>query len=476
MTSDTKVCPFCAEEIKAAAKLCKHCRSVLDDSSPTQPTAEVESLLADAAEEKKRSQGSSQSQLNDIPPSTKQIAKPKRGLMIFLAALTVLGLFIGTGALIAIGGWLSSSGKSDPPASQSEVEQAPKEAATSQTAPSDSSTEAIHRIGETFTLGNLTYRFHSVEKKKSLGNEFMRTEAGADATFIVVPFEVRNEGNTSQTILTDNFELVTPDERSYKPDSEACTTYVMSKNKGDWLLSQLHPGLLKKGVTVFRIPLKFASQRLILLVPEEGFLSSGQARVDLSNKSSSMQPAPTIPGGPVIVVQLVPDNKFASNAGIIAGDQIQKIDGQRVASANQMIALTSPHKGSSVDVEVRRDGITKTFHVQTNADGQIGVALGEPQLAVLDSSRKEDDRVIAFDKLERWKMVGLNDHLRKSAEKWIASGEMTVLQSKTKVKAVEADIGNNRAVCWTKVLTGPYAGRELWVGAANVDFGIAAQK
>ena len=37
MSSDTKPCPFCAEEIKAAAIKCKHCGSMLDGASPASP-------------------------------------------------------------------------------------------------------------------------------------------------------------------------------------------------------------------------------------------------------------------------------------------------------------------------------------------------------------------------------------------------------------------------------------------------------
>jgi uncharacterized protein (DUF983 family) len=47
MTEATKRCPFCAEEILAVAKKCKHCGSMLDESAaaPSKPSADYGMFL-----------------------------------------------------------------------------------------------------------------------------------------------------------------------------------------------------------------------------------------------------------------------------------------------------------------------------------------------------------------------------------------------------------------------------------------------
>lgn len=53
MNDDTKICPFCAEEIKKAAILCKHCKSKLDDSVVHEPSTSNETSIKESTVKEK---------------------------------------------------------------------------------------------------------------------------------------------------------------------------------------------------------------------------------------------------------------------------------------------------------------------------------------------------------------------------------------------------------------------------------------
>lgn len=82
--SDTKLCPFCAEEIKAAAVKCKHCRRMLNEAAPAEsvtpkpppPTPPLEPISPPSTESKQEQKPDSVE--DKLPPETDpQEQKPK---------------------------------------------------------------------------------------------------------------------------------------------------------------------------------------------------------------------------------------------------------------------------------------------------------------------------------------------------------------------------------------------------------------
>jgi len=139
-------------------------------------------------------------------------------------------------------------------------------------------------VGDEFTLGDFQYRITTVRATNSIGGEFLSNEnAGPEGTFIIVDFDITNVGTETDTVMTDDFEIKTPDGVAYRPDSDAVVAYAEETNR-DLLLMELHPGLLQHSSTVFRIPRIILRQHLELDVPKKGLLSTGHVTVSLEVK------------------------------------------------------------------------------------------------------------------------------------------------------------------------------------------------
>lgn len=85
-----------------------------------------------------------------------------------------------------------------------------------------------------------------------------------------------------------------------------------------------------------------------------------------------------ITGGEIIAVQVV-DNLPAAKAGVRRGDQILKINGQKIENSEQISNITKNNAGKNIDIEVVRDGKSyiKSAEVRLNNDdkkGYLGLA------------------------------------------------------------------------------------------------------
>lgn len=141
-------------------------------------------------------------------------------------------------------------------------------------------------IGDTFRLGDFTYRVTRVAKADTLGNEFSNETAGQNATFVVVQYEITNEGKETHTGLADDFELLDSAGRKFRPSSRGSTAFMMAGGNDDFLLTELQPGITKPSVQVFEVPLT-ALNGLRLRVPEKGFFGSDEVVVDLTRTRTS---------------------------------------------------------------------------------------------------------------------------------------------------------------------------------------------
>ena len=136
------------------------------------------------------------------------------------------------------------------------------------------------KLGEDFKLGSFTYSVKSVEVVDEAGSGFAKKKPSEGAQFVLVHFTIRNEGNATATVSTDDFKIVDAKGREFRPSSEANTALSMSGGK-DFLVSELQPGIKKNTVTAFELPEDSAKGVFTLVVPEKGFLGTGSVRITL---------------------------------------------------------------------------------------------------------------------------------------------------------------------------------------------------
>lgn len=121
-----------------------------------------------------------------------------------------------------------------------------------------------------------------------------------------------------------------------------------------------------------------------------------------------------ISGGEVIVTQVV-EGLPAEKAGISRGDQIVKINGEKIDNETEISQIAKANAGKKVEVEIKRDGKTtvKTVEIRSENNDKKGyLGLG---------SAKETERIHAT-----WSapILGVTTTLQISAETFRSLGEL----------------------------------------------------
>lgn len=121
-----------------------------------------------------------------------------------------------------------------------------------------------------------------------------------------------------------------------------------------------------------------------------------------------------ISGGEVIVTQVV-EGLPAEKAGIARGDQIVKINGEKIDNETEISQIAKANAGKKVEVEIKRDGktLTKTVEIRSKNDDKKGyLGLG---------NAKETERIHAT-----WSapILGVTTTLQISAETFRSLGEL----------------------------------------------------
>ena len=136
------------------------------------------------------------------------------------------------------------------------------------------------KLGQAFKLGDFTYTVKGVTTYAAIGTAFAEKRASDGARFVVVTYAIRNEGNETATVLTDDFRIIDAQGREFRPSSDGNTALAMSGSK-DLLASELQPGIARNMATAFEMPETAAAGTFTLVIPEKGLLGTESVRITL---------------------------------------------------------------------------------------------------------------------------------------------------------------------------------------------------
>lgn len=113
--------------------------------------------------------------------------------------------------------------------------------------------EAIYKLGEKFSIGELSYTLNGIDQINFLGNEYMYQET--EGMYYLVEFKIENNGNTEKTLVpSQDFAIIDSQGREYASSATlsiyaATTGFEMFK-----AVEEIPAGLSRTGSVVFEAP------------------------------------------------------------------------------------------------------------------------------------------------------------------------------------------------------------------------------
>lgn len=144
----------------------------------------------------------------------------------------------------------------------------------------------VLKVGQKFRLGDFTYKILGYSNAYELGGGYSHTLPSSGAMFFLVQYEITNEGKRTQTVMCDDFLIRDSQGREFSPSSKGTTALIMSERDQDLVVRELQPGLCRIATTVFELPFKALSDKLVLIVPEKGW-GAGQREVLLRDSQKN---------------------------------------------------------------------------------------------------------------------------------------------------------------------------------------------
>lgn len=159
-----------------------------------------------------------------------------------------LFLFIVTG-VISTTGEEDNTPSSTQSASVASTEQPAEQEETKEEVIAKEETEELFVIGDTVQAGDLSARVDNVSRASVIESAFSQ-EVPSTGNYLLVDVTVRNDGNESVTVDSNNFKLV-KGETTY--DSDSTATLYANEDSTSFFLNSLNPEATLSGTVVFDI-------------------------------------------------------------------------------------------------------------------------------------------------------------------------------------------------------------------------------
>lgn len=130
------------------------------------------------------------------------------------------------------------------------------------TAQTNNETAKVAGLNETVQDGDLAFTVTSVEKVKTLGNQYSKKTA--QGMYYVIAMKVENKGKKTATFDSSMAKVKDAEGREFERSIDGQTAKSMSEGKTDMFLQQIQPSLSVSGDLVFDLPEGMKSPTILL--------------------------------------------------------------------------------------------------------------------------------------------------------------------------------------------------------------------
>lgn len=121
-------------------------------------------------------------------------------------------------------------------------------------------------IGQSYSLGSLTYKIEKVKFKKYIGGVYTLNKA--DGVFLIITLTVTNKAKEQVAIDNSFFRLIDDTGAVYDYSPDGTATLELSEFPGETFMGMIiNPNITKKAKVVFEVPSKKKNYKLIFEDP-----------------------------------------------------------------------------------------------------------------------------------------------------------------------------------------------------------------
>lgn len=138
-----------------------------------------------------------------------------------------------------------------------------------------------YKIGDTVTVGKMTYKINGMATDDRVGPKVLPTQASGK--YVILDVTVQNKGNESVTIDTSYFTLL-QGKKKFDADSEASMSANQGENgtiKNSFFLQKLNPESKARGKVVFDVAPSIASSKNLQVEVQEGVFGTVSKVINL---------------------------------------------------------------------------------------------------------------------------------------------------------------------------------------------------